>query len=153
RLTQISTSALGSFPATTQSYTSFDALGRVLASNQLISGSNGRYYPFSYIYNDQNLDTMIYPSLRKVQSCYDAAGRISTLKNTNYTTPRSYASNIQYKPYGVVSSMTLGNGQVETRGYDDQRMQPTSVSVSQGGNNLLSLGFSYCTSGSSCTNN
>ena len=56
----------------------YDSMGRVTASTQDTGGAS---YPFSYIYNDLSLDTETYPSGRKVESCYDSAGRVSKLQN------------------------------------------------------------------------
>jgi hypothetical protein len=60
RLSQVSTSALNSLPATTTTYVQYDANGRVLASQETIGTQSP--FNFSYAYNDQSLDTETYPA-------------------------------------------------------------------------------------------
>jgi YD repeat-containing protein len=58
-------------------YTSFDPLGRVLASEQkTFTGSVYKTYSFAYSYNlDGSLKTQSYPSGRVVNFTYDGSGR------------------------------------------------------------------------------
>src|ERR1019366_6642626 len=111
RLSEVSTAALGNAAATDMIYTHYDAMGRVTGSRQDAAGAP---YLFSYIYNDLNLDTEVYPSLRKVESCYDAAGRISQLLNVTQAPSASYAS-LAYTLVGGIgqTTKTLGNTLVE----------------------------------------
>ena len=136
RLTEVATLALNSQPATTVSYTQHDALGRVTASSQQLG--TGPVYSFAYTYNDVGLDTVTYPSQRKVENCYDAAGRIQTLENLTQTNLPNYASSVQYAPFGGVSQATFGNGMLETRSYN-VRQQVTQIQAA----NLLTLGYNY----------
>ena len=68
----------GNQPATQMTYVQYDSLGRVLKSQQT---TGTQAFPFTYIYNDQGLDTEIYPSGRKVETCYDPAGRVKQFGN------------------------------------------------------------------------
>ncbi|HWQ54666.1 MAG TPA: RHS repeat-associated core domain-containing protein [Bryobacteraceae bacterium] len=87
-----------------------------------------------YSYNAAGLLTgMWYPSGRSVSYTYDGTGRANAVTG--------YASGIQYTPHGAVSSMTLGNGVVETAQYNN-RLQPRALTAARSGT-LLSLGLEY----------
>ncbi len=142
RLSQVSTPALGSQPATSMTYVQYDALGRVLASSQ----STGTQPPFNftYSYNDQSLDTEFYPSGRQVQTCYDSAGRVHTLTNLGGTGP-TYAS-LSYTLANGTSTITnsLGNTLIETDTTNNRlQMQQIQVGTSSNLSSLLSLAYTY----------
>ena len=129
RLSEVSTAALGNAAATDMIYTHYDAMGRVTGSRQDAAGAP---YLFSYIYNDLNLDTEVYPSLRKVESCYDAAGRISQLLNVTQAPSASYAS-LAYTLVGGIAqtTKTLGNTLVENE-TTNTRLQTTQIQLGAG---------------------
>jgi RHS repeat-associated protein len=130
-------------------YASYDALGRVTASQQTPNGQSA--YQFSYTYNPAGgLTSITYPSNRTVSYLYDAAGRASAVKNGAANSTDNYATIGSYWPHGAVNQMTLGNTQTETSVYND-RLQPASLTVS---GNLLALNYYYCTNlAASCTTN
>jgi RHS repeat-associated protein len=130
-------------------YASYDALGRVTASQQTPNGQSA--YQFSYTYNPAGgLTSITYPSNRTVSYLYDAAGRASAAKNGAANSTDNYATIGSYWPHGAVNQMTLGNTQTETSVYND-RLQPASLTVS---GNLLALNYYYCTNlVLSCTTN
>ncbi|OYV98574.1 MAG: hypothetical protein B7X11_05915, partial [Acidobacteria bacterium 37-65-4] len=117
----------------TTNYTAYDALGRVTASAQSTSGQN---YTFGYGYDlAGDLTSETYPSERKVLTGYNGGDRITGVQAYGGTT---YASAMSYAPQGAVSSMTLGNGLVETTAFNN-RLQPTSIAAGA----LASFGYTY----------
>ncbi len=123
-----------------------DPLGRVLEQTQY---TGGVVYELDYSYNpDGTLKTQRYPGTapgqpgnqrRVVAFHYDGAGRpdgagLNSVGATDYLQAASYA------PHGAPSSMTLGNGLVETTNYN-VRLQPTAIQAGS----LLTLGFGYGT--------
>jgi RHS repeat-associated protein len=66
---------------------------------------------------------MTYPSGREIIYNYSNHQVISVLKDA-----ASLATNIQYKPFGGISSLTYGNGIVGATGYDN-RYRVTSISA------------------------
>ena len=138
RLSQVSTAALGSLPATATTYVQYDAMGRVLASQQSI-GTN-QTYNFSYTYNAQSLENEVYPSLRTVQSCYDSAGRVSKVQGVGTGAP-TYA-NLTYTLNSGTSKTTntMGNSLSETD-MTNTRLQMSAIQVVS----IMSLGFNYGT--------
>ena len=139
RLSQVSTAALNSLPATTTTYAQYDANGRVLASQETIGGQSP--FNFSYTYNDQSLDTETYPSGRQVETCYDSAARVNQLLNLSATGHPAYAS-LSYTLTGgtVQTTNTMGNQLVETD-TTNTRLQTNSIQVGS----AMSLGFNYGT--------
>ena len=96
--------AVGS-SVSTMRFSTFDAVGRILASEQ---ETDGFQYNFAYTYNKAGgLETQEYPSGFEVETCYDDAGRID--KVTNNGTSALYASSPDYAPHGALSDLKLGN--------------------------------------------
>ena len=96
--------------ASDYNYSSYDAMGRVLAGSQLIRGSINRTYALGYTYDVAgHMKTMTYPSGRVVSNFYDAAGRLhdvtGTLGDGNF---RNYATGLNYSTFGGMSQEQLG---------------------------------------------
>ena len=137
RLTAVSSNV------STMSYSCYDGLGHVTASSQQTGGTT---YSFSYVYNlDDTLESVTYPSTRKLAYQYDAAGRL-TAAGENTVGATDYASAISYKPHGGINNLTLGNGLYESWVYN-LRLQPTEIKLgtSSGGSDKLKLEFGYGT--------
>ena len=118
-----------------------DVLGRIVSSTQT---TGGVAYAFAYTYNaDGSLETEQYPSGRVVAYSYDRAARPATV---GPTVGASTYAEVGYKPHGAIETLTFGSGLVESWEYDEDRLQPTSMTVGS----LLTLGFGY---GASATNN
>ncbi len=134
RLTSVFTAGVS-----TTALSCYDALGRVTVSSQDTVGDTLR--TFAYTYNrDGSLATQTYPSSELVVAYqYDAAGRPKAAGKTTVGAT-DYASAIAYAPHGAVSSLTLGNGLVETTGFNN-RLQPTSIQAGS----LMTLTFGYGT--------
>ncbi len=135
RLTAVSSSV------STTSYSCYDGLGRVERSSQQTGGST---YSFSYAYNpDDTLESVTYPSTRKLAYQYDAAGRLTAV-GENTVGATDYASAIRYKPHGGINTLTLGNGLFESWAYN-QRLQTTQIKLgaTSSGSDKLKLEFNY----------
>jgi RHS repeat-associated protein len=104
RLASISSSA------SDYSYSSYDALGRVLSGSQLIRGQINRTYSMSYTYDlAGNMKSMTYPSGRVVANSYDAAGRLTDFTgNLGDGTLRNYSTGINYSTFGGMSQEQFG---------------------------------------------
>jgi RHS repeat-associated protein len=126
----------------------YDKMGRVSAHTQKTPNVP---YSFQYKYNlGGELAWEQYPSGRQVTSCYDVAGRPTTVAgnlagvNTNYSTQAWYGLD------GQMTSASLNNGLLtETRAYSPDRLQLTSIQATTSSTSL-GMGFTY---GSSPHNN
>ncbi|HEY1528924.1 MAG TPA: hypothetical protein VGH51_22095 [Candidatus Angelobacter sp.] len=88
-------------------YTNFDALGNVLASNQVTAG---RTYAFAYAYNLAGaLSSETYPSGRVVTTGYDGANRPNAVNGTLSGQTKPYAYSIAYWPHGGLYYFGEGN--------------------------------------------
>ncbi len=119
-----------------ENYTAYDALGRVVGSNEQTWGQT---YPFSYSYNLAGSVTgETYPSGRIVNTNYDNANRPFAVEGwlggvqTNYVTQSSYA------PQGAPELQWYGNKVVPNWFYNS-RLQPMDVyaTVNNDPNNWL----------------
>ena len=73
-------------------------------------------YVIQYSYDmNENLKTMTYPSGRVITYNYSNDHAVSVLNNA-----ANLATNINYKPFGGVSSLTYGNGITGSISYDNQ---------------------------------
>ena len=111
----------------------YDSYTRTSTVKQII---DGKTYQTTHTYNqaDQNL-SLTYPSGASYTSNFDNKGRLSSINGV--------LSNITYDVAGQVTGMTMGNGVVETYGYDAQRLQLTSQTATKSGTTLLSLTYGY----------
>src|SRR5262249_34345940 len=106
RLTSVSSSVSSS------TYTSYDAVGRVLTATQTTDGAP---YSTNYTYNLAGaVISKQYPSGRIVASEYDSAGSLAGVKHQAtglyYAGAGSSESNrIDSPPHGVVKTMQMGN--------------------------------------------
>ena len=117
---------------------SYDSMGRVTQSTQTTGNSS---FHFSYAYNrNGDREWVQYPSGRQVATCYDAAARPAQVQN--FATQTNYVSGVQYAVHGALSQVNYKNGAVESTSYNT-RLQPSSIGVSLGGANALTLGYDY----------
>jgi RHS repeat-associated protein len=140
RLTEVKTAATANAPVTIQAY-DYDKMGRVKSHNQTV-GSNG--YPTSYNYNIAGwLTSQTYPSGKVVSYGYDEAARLSNVKDTtNQQAVKTYVNNLSYAPHGGMLAATLGNGAVETVGYNN-RLQPINLSLTKDNTILQKYEYKY----------
>jgi RHS repeat-associated protein len=147
RLTSVSTSA------SVNSYTAYDALGRVTASAQTTDGVT--YTMPDYRYDlAGDVTSEQYPSGRVVKTEYDAAGRIAGVKNQ--ATGLYYAGGdpsvpnnqnvISYAASGAATDVKLGNGLWEHTSFN-ARLQPEHIYLgsTKGSSSVLGLDYSYGT--------
>jgi|GEM_PF-3038403 len=109
----------------TSNYTSFDAMQRVTASNQV---TNGQTYTFSnYSYNlAGTLTSETYPSGRVVTNAYDGANRLQSVSGKLNNVTTAYVSGMTYWPHGALSQYTRGNGLWSIATYNS-RLQPVQM--------------------------
>jgi RHS repeat-associated protein len=126
---------------------SYDSYKRLTSITRAVDSIN---YTTPYQYGTGNLRSqVIYPSGRVVNINRDTAGRISSLTDASSA---NYLSNVGYNVAGQVTGLTLGNGAIESYGYDANRLQLTSQSATKNGSTLLSLTYNYqATTGQSGT--
>jgi YD repeat-containing protein len=101
----------------------YDGAGR-LAKAETVTDGRRRELSYSWDAND-NLQTLMYPSLRRIQFTYDSGNRIESIRDVLSGTP--YGAAFDYHPSGAVSSYTAGNGIPFTFDYDPDRYWPTLI--------------------------
>ncbi len=125
----------------------YDALGRVKTATPYLFGLQTLTGAFSYDYDAaDHVIGLTYPSQRKINYCYDSAGRTGRIVDnaapfTVYASGPATPNHIQYASFGGIRTMTLGNGVSEVTGYNT-RMQPISLNVTRGAP-VLTLGYTY----------
>ncbi|MEW6209764.1 MAG: hypothetical protein AB1631_15480 [Acidobacteriota bacterium] len=72
---------------------------------------------------------------------HDSIGRLSSAVNNSDSA--NYLSSISYNAAGQTTGWTLGTNIAESFGYDSNRLQMTSQTVTQNGQTRLSLTYSY----------
>jgi YD repeat-containing protein len=121
------------------SYT-YNALGQVTASTQT---TDSNAYPFSYGYDLRgDLKSVTYPSGRAVSYGLNGRGLPTSAGN--------YASGGAYAPQGGITGLTLGNGMVETVGWD-AKLRWQSVGAAQGGTQKAAITNTYAANGNAKT--
>ncbi len=135
-LTHASTAAVGSIPATSQTY-KFDLMGRVAHHEQTVGDQT---YSMSYGYNlGGALTSQTYPSGRVVSYAFDDAARLSQVSSGTTV----YASQFDYgTTQGLLKQVTLGNGAVENFTYNS-RLQMTSLDLTKSGTQLQHYDYKY----------
>ncbi len=136
QLTEASTEATGSIPATSQVY-NFDQMGRIAANQQLVGSYS---YSMSYSYNlGGSLISQVYPSQRVVNYAFDDAARLSQVSSGATT----YASQFDYSsPSGLLKSLKFGNEAVESYVYNS-RLQLQSLELTRNGTQLQRYNYKY----------
>jgi RHS repeat-associated protein len=137
RLTSISSSV------SSNSYGSYDVMGRVVTGTQTTDGQN---YTTGYQYNlAGGMTSEIYPSGRVITTGYDSAGRLASVTGQKSGEPnKTYSSQFTYTPHGAIASVTLGNNLVEATTFNG-RLQPTFIKLGTTPNptSVLQLGDEY----------
>ncbi|HEY3024715.1 MAG TPA: BPSL0067 family protein, partial [Pyrinomonadaceae bacterium] len=136
RLTEALTAAVGSVPATSQVY-NYDLMGRVTNNQQTVGDQS---YALSYSYNVGGaLTSETYPSGRVVSYAFDSAARLSQVSSGSTV----YANQFDYSsPQGLLKSLTLGNGAVESFDYNS-RLQLKSIDLAKTGTVLQHYDYKY----------
>jgi YD repeat-containing protein len=100
--------------------------GRVSSETRTVGGVQ---YVLGYSYDTAGrLSGLTYPSGRTLTYSFDVLGRVSGINTTFNGLTQAVVSGVAYQPFGGVKNYTLGNGQVYTRGYDqDGRINTYSL--------------------------
>ncbi|HWT03934.1 MAG TPA: RHS repeat-associated core domain-containing protein [Pyrinomonadaceae bacterium] len=132
-------------------YTSFDNLGRLLASEQLTTAGQRtgleRPYTSSYAYNLSGaLVSETYPSGRVVTTRYDQDGLLESVRGQrpDEKDAQLYLDQVSYNSAGGIESLRLGNGLWETAHYNE-RLQVTRIGLGSSAEDsgLLRLDYDY----------
>jgi hypothetical protein len=135
------------------SYGEYDPLGRVRTGTQTTDGQ-----PYTITYQHNLVGAVIsqtYPSGRVVRGDFDAAGRVSGVKNNttgNYyagAAPTDSDNRIQYSTSGAIQAMRLGNGLWEHNNFNS-RLQTLQIGLGSTSSNSSYLRLDY---GYGTTNN
>lgn len=122
---------------------SYDQLSRMSSESRTLSGEWAGTYTFNYEYNLANQLTSLSIPFRSQQIGYnfDTAGRLSGVTASGFSgihnewpnyptqTLTSFASNISYRAWGGVKSMTYGNTTSEQTTYD-ANLRPITYTLS-----------------------
>jgi RHS repeat-associated protein len=160
RLTRARAKDVNNVVVSSSTDSAYDSVGRVLQSAQATGAQSP--YPFQYAYNlAGGLETLTYPSMRAVNTCYDALNRAQSVAKTTGGTPyaaatagpdpdNTSATLPAFTAHGDPQRVVLGNGIVEAVQYNN-RLQPVSISAALAGasntyTKRLRLGYGYGTS-------
>ncbi|MEK6302569.1 MAG: RHS repeat-associated core domain-containing protein [Acidobacteriota bacterium] len=129
----------------TETY-AFDSFFQVSSVTRWILGQTSdtrKTYTTNYEYNlGSQFSKMIYPSGQQVSVNHDDKGRTQSLTNEPGDTT-GYLTALGYNIAGQVTGMTLGNGVVESYGYDANRLHLTSQTATKGATSLMNLAYNY----------
>lgn len=136
RLTEALTASTSSLPATAQVY-NFDLMGRIVSNTQTVSDQN---YFMNYGYNlGGALTSETYPSGRVVSYAFDDGARLSQVSSGSTV----YANQFDYSStQGLLKSVTLGNGAVESYGFNS-RLQMKSIDLTKSGTQIQHYDYKY----------
>jgi RHS repeat-associated protein len=119
---------------------SYDQLNRVVTDDRFIQG---RRYSSTYQNNAIGQRTQSTDPGLTLPLSYDNSGRLSAIGSTS---TGLYMSGISYNAISQFTGDTLGNGVTENYGYDTQRMQLTTETVTAPGGasgGLMNLTYGY----------
>ncbi|HUZ38225.1 MAG TPA: LamG-like jellyroll fold domain-containing protein, partial [Streptosporangiaceae bacterium] len=131
-MTSASTSAAGSAPATSESF-SYNDRGLPLSA----SGSGGSS---SFTYNGDGAPVSVTDAAGTTSYTYDNAGRLATLADPLTGTTAAYS----YSPMSQVSQISYGSGNdVRTFGYNNLHQLTSDALTTAGGASVASIGYGY----------
>jgi len=97
-------------------YFSYDERGNLVYEQRV---QDGVTLALSYTWDENgNLSSMTYPSVRVLTYSYDLNDRATGVLMSYQGQNTTIASNLTYDPFGPFTSLTSGDGLVETRDYD-----------------------------------
>jgi YD repeat-containing protein len=110
----------------TTSFTSFDVMGRVLASTQQ---TGSQTFNFTYGYNYAgSLTSKKYPSGRTLTIGYDGANRQSSIYGTLNGQGTAYINSVGYAAHGGLAGYFMGNQLTPQQLYNN-RLQMSSIAI------------------------
>jgi YD repeat-containing protein len=96
----------------------YDVMGRIIMETKQIDGLN---YRTQYTYDlNGNLETITYPGGRIITYGYNQLNKVTSVTETMNGVTRTFVNNITYLPFGDVLSITLGNGIMTTKTYNNR---------------------------------
>src|SRR2546421_10469098 len=114
-------------------------MGRV-ANNQQTVGDQSYLTSYGYSLGGA-MNSETYPSGRVVSYAFDDGARLSQVSSGNGSTV--YANQFDYSTaQGLLKSVTLGNGGVETYGYNS-RLQLSSLDLTKSGTQIQHYDYKY----------
>jgi RHS repeat-associated protein len=129
----------------TENY-SFDAYDRPISVTRWVLGQTydiRKTYATSYEYNGGGqLSKMIYPSGQQVSVNHDDKGRLLSL-TYNPEDTFGYLTGVTYNIEARMTGGALGNGVVQTYGFDANRSQLVSQTATKGATQLINLTYDY----------
>ena len=124
----------------------FDDNDRPISVTRWILGQTSdtrKTYTTSYEYNGgSQLSKMIYPSGQQVSVNHDVKGRMQSL-TYNPGDTSGYLTGATYNIESRMTGSTLGNGVVQTYGFDANRSQLVTQTATKGANQLMNLTYDY----------
>ncbi|MCI0397132.1 MAG: hypothetical protein L0322_19625, partial [Chloroflexi bacterium] len=136
---QLASVSWGNNPAQNYETFSYDVRGRLSNQTRFI---DGRPYPqaiLSYDTLDRPLQAQ-YPGGETVTTAYNNQGLPESLVGASSYVPSTPTPGATYNVQGQLASLTRGNNQVTTYGYDPLNFRLTSLTTS---NNLQNLSYTY----------
>ena len=114
----------------------YNTQGSVTSETQLI---NDQTFITSYQYDSLGrLVGMTYPNGRAINYTLDSKAQIASVSMTMEGVPTALASNIQYLPFGPMSSYTYGNGLAKSMVFDDNYQMSSNTTTG-----VEDLSYSY----------
>jgi YD repeat-containing protein len=126
----------------TSTFLAYDPFGNVTKYSQRTGDTT---FSMSYAYNRAGLVTSAgYPSGRRVDTTYDAAGRVTGVTGTfrGNQTEFIHPGSVTYWPHGAIRAMDLGNGLSDRTSFNN-RLQADRVIVGPEQESLLRLDYGY----------
>jgi YD repeat-containing protein len=122
-------------------YFSYDPAGNLLDETRV---QDGVTLALSYTWDEnRNLLSMTYPSGRIVTYAYDSNDRPTEVTMTYQSSTTVLASSIAYDPFGPLTSLTTGDGLIETRTFDVAGQIDTLHLAPSTGPALLDLDYTF----------
>ncbi|HEX6044941.1 MAG TPA: DUF4157 domain-containing protein [Pyrinomonadaceae bacterium] len=95
----------------------YDSLSQLTAETRTFTGVNS--FTINYDYNlAGQLKSVTDPFGAQVGYTHDLAGRVTNITGSNFASVSSYASNMTYRAWGGLKSLTYGNSKTLAVGYD-----------------------------------
>lgn len=92
-------------------------LSQLTSETRTITGLGSFTLNYTYNLGDQ-LSSVTDPFGAQVSYSYDKIGRLSAINGANFASVTTYASNLQYRAWGALKSLTYGNSKTLALGYD-----------------------------------
>ena len=106
----------------------YDTLSRLKTETRQFNGLGS--FALNYDYNVAGeLNSITDPFGHQVSYTFDKTGRVTGVTGSPFGNVTQYASNLQYRAWGALKSMSYGNGMIQNQAYTS-RSQLQSLTVS-----------------------